>query len=88
MSSVGRRDDGRESGGEVSQKVPLSNGSALLLDLLSSEVGGCLASSFLCIDGMLHLLLHKRHCSSEIILASVINHCGVSRPWLLTVLSF
>ncbi|KAF3508434.1 hypothetical protein F2Q69_00004035 [Brassica cretica] len=60
------------------RKVPLSDGGALLVDLLSSEVGCCLASSFLgvdCLLHLLHLLLHERHCSSEIVLASVINHC-------------
>ena len=91
LSSVGRQIDGRASGGEDTRKVPLSDGGALLLDLLSSEVGCCLASSFLGVDCLLHLqhlLLHERHCSSEIVLASVINHCVVSRPWLLSVLSF
>ncbi|KAF3501840.1 hypothetical protein F2Q69_00042858 [Brassica cretica] len=78
LSSVGRRIDGGARGGKVTWKVPLSDGSALLLDLLSSEVSSCLASSFLCVDCLLHLmhlLLNERHCSSEIILASMINHC-------------
>ena len=66
-------------------------GAPLLLSLLCSKFSCCLLSNLLCIDGLLHLLhllLHERHCSSEIILVSIITHCGVSRPRVLTVMSF
>ena len=56
LSSAGRPIDCGASGGEFTRKVPLSDGSALLLDLLSNEVGGCLASNLLCVDCRLHLL--------------------------------
>ena len=88
LSSAGRGVDGGAIGREILRKVQLSDGSALLLSLLSSEFSCCLVSSFLCVDGLWHLLLHERHCSSEIIVASMITHCGVSRRRLLTVLSF
>ena len=70
LSSAGKRIYGGASGREVPRKVPLSNGSALVLSLLCSKFSRCLVSSFLCVDGLLHLLhllLHERHCSSEII---------------------
>ena len=91
LSSARRWVDGGASGKEVPREVPLSDGSSLLLSLLCNKFSRCLASSFLCIDGLLHLLhllLHECHCRSEIIMASIISHFGVSKPRLLTVLSF
>ncbi|KAF2551605.1 hypothetical protein F2Q68_00034232 [Brassica cretica] len=50
-----------------------------------------LSSILLSLDGLLHLknmTLHLMQLSSELLLIAVVAHCGVVRPWLLTVCSF